>query len=249
MLDETDRIANILDPALAELESASTSYFAYKRLDNVNSTFHKLQPLVDDFVSDPNLLELGPLKDDIKSLEDESDKIEMLVGKFLQNYFILPVCGWMVEDDLILLLQMEQMTVRGMSMDEDADESRVEALKMEKALLEVIKRTFSIVESIRVSLWHQLIMPTRAFETFLDIPPLQGVAIAFHQPALLLGSHASVHQQEVMASAIEILLPIGFFGDQMITLLIKQCPWDHRFRPCEYILIFSEFCDSKFFNY
>lgn len=74
LLDETDQIANILDPALAELEGASTSYFAYRRLDNVNDTVDELRPLVDALVADPNKLDLGPLKDSLKSLEVESDK-------------------------------------------------------------------------------------------------------------------------------------------------------------------------------
>ncbi|KAG1696659.1 Laminin subunit alpha [Nymphon striatum] len=121
LLDGTDEIANILDPALAELEGASTSYFAYKRLDNVNATIDELRPLVDELVADPNKLDLGPLKDSAKSLEVESEKVSE---------------------------EIEAVGEKVVSVSKSSDVTLKDALKIEELILESIKKSFNIVDGI-----------------------------------------------------------------------------------------------------
>ncbi|XP_076315805.1 laminin subunit alpha-like [Tachypleus tridentatus] len=77
LLDETDYLQSLIDPIRGEMTDISASYFAYRRLHNVNKTVDALRPEVNALIFDPTTVDLSPLHYSVMSVEEPSDIISL----------------------------------------------------------------------------------------------------------------------------------------------------------------------------
>ncbi|XP_054719477.1 laminin subunit alpha-like [Uloborus diversus] len=121
LLDTTDELHNMIEPVMVELKDASLSYFANRRLQNVNKTADTLRFGVDGLIADPGDLDYSPLVFEVQTLEKKTDQLS--------------------RNATHLLSQAETVST-------DADTTRTEALEVENLIQTTIGKVQGIVEEL-----------------------------------------------------------------------------------------------------
>ncbi|GIX84198.1 laminin subunit alpha, partial [Caerostris extrusa] len=121
LLDATDALEHLISPVTEEMKDVSSSYFANKRLQNVNSTADTLRLGVDELLLDPTGLDYSPLVSSIQDIEKKRDAIDRTANH----------------------LHFQAETV-----DTDADTTRINALEVEKLIRDTIDKVNEIIEEL-----------------------------------------------------------------------------------------------------
>ncbi|GFT48977.1 laminin subunit alpha [Nephila pilipes] len=121
LLDATDALEELISPVTEEMKDVSSSYFANKRLQNVNATADTLRLGVDELLLDPTGLDYSPLVNAVQNLEKQRDQIDRTANH--------------------LLTQADTINT-------DADNTRKEALEVEKLIGDTIKNVNEIIEEL-----------------------------------------------------------------------------------------------------
>ncbi|GFY37998.1 laminin-like protein epi-1 [Trichonephila inaurata madagascariensis] len=121
LLDATDALEELISPVTEEMKDVSSSYFANKRLQNVNATADTLRLGVDELLLDPTGLDYSPLVGAVQNLEKQRDIIDRTANH--------------------LLTQADTINT-------DADNTRIEALEVEKLIRDAINNVNEIIEEL-----------------------------------------------------------------------------------------------------
>ncbi|XP_013792030.1 laminin subunit alpha-like, partial [Limulus polyphemus] len=113
LLDETDYLQSLIDPIRDEMTDISASYFAYRRLHNVNKTVDDLRPEVNALIFDPTAVDLSPLHYNVRSVEDQAHQLNNSADKGVK--------------------EAEEVSM-------NADKTREEALEVEKLIQDAVKK-------------------------------------------------------------------------------------------------------------
>ncbi|XP_035223568.1 laminin subunit alpha-like, partial [Stegodyphus dumicola] len=121
LLDITDLLENLIDPVMEEMKDVSLSYFANRRLQNVNKTADALRFGVDQMLLDPNELDFSPLVYSVQTLEKKRDQLDR---------------------------NATHLHAEGDAVSSDADGTRIEALEVEKLIRETVDKAKEIVDEL-----------------------------------------------------------------------------------------------------
>ncbi|KAG8193252.1 hypothetical protein JTE90_005598 [Oedothorax gibbosus] len=121
LLDVTDELYEIITPAMEELKDASLSYFANKRLQNVNETADTLRLGVDELLLDPTGLDYSPLVAEVQHIEKLRDALDRSVA---------------------------HLHAQAVTTDANADDTRIDALEVESIIGSTIGKVKDIIDGL-----------------------------------------------------------------------------------------------------
>ncbi|XP_030765960.1 laminin subunit alpha [Sitophilus oryzae] len=83
LLNETDLLAELIDPVIREFNSTQSGYFTRRRLDSMREQLEKLKPKFDEL--DPSHIDLSGPTQELESLEQDSKNLNRKSNYSLQN--------------------------------------------------------------------------------------------------------------------------------------------------------------------